>query len=304
MPDLDAFRYRAELFAGRMKRKEDVAQRERIQEYAAPLDFAPIENLSISEDAWASIRQQEMDPKLVFAHPDILSAHPKTSIYYRGISFLPRKQVQQLTGVLVAAWEKGEEASPKREAVEKVCKAYNAVISSIIEGAADWSLDDGQRNIIATMGITLDGMFRNKIGSMAETIVQEKILDWLQDAAVTISEKAPGEYLLNEAVRMKFGSDPDISFVSPDGDLIATIEIKGGTDPAGALERLGAMTKSFTETPAKCVNFLIAGVITEEMQNRLDGMNVKVFKLDDISRDGAIWDDFIQELFHHTIRIT
>ena len=44
--------------------------------------------------------------------------------------------------------------------------------------------------------------------------------------------------------------------------LIATIEIKGGKDPAGALERLGAIQKSFEETPPGCENMLIAGVIT------------------------------------------
>ena len=59
---------------------------------------------------------------------------------------------------------------------------------------------------------------------------------------------------------------------------MATIEIKGGKDPAGALERLGAMQKSFEATPAQCVNFLVAGVVTAEMRKRLDQMGlVKVF---------------------------
>ncbi len=63
---------------------------------------------------------------------------------------------------------------------------------------------------------------------------------------------------------MKFGAEPDIDFTR-DNRLVATIEVKGGCDPAGALERLGAMTKSFAETPSGCVNFLVAGVITPEM---------------------------------------
>ena len=102
---------------------------------------------------------------------------------------------------------------------------------------------------------------------------------------------------------MRFGSEPDIEFVRHDRP-IATIEIKGGRDPAGALERLGAMTKSFAATPPGCVNFLVAGVITPEMQARLDEMgNVKVYLLDDISQDGKKCDDFMNEVFHHAIRV-
>ena len=44
---------------------------------------------------------------------------------------------------------------------------------------------------------------------------------------------------------------------------------------AGALERLGAMQKSFAETPARCHNFLIAGVVTIEMESRLAQHDVK-----------------------------
>ena len=54
----------------------------------------------------------------------------------------------------------------------------------------------------------------------------------------------------------------------------ATIEIKNGTDPAGALERLGAIQKSFAETPARSQNFAVLGVVTPEMRRRLDDMHV------------------------------
>ena len=74
---------------------------------------------------------------------------------------------------------------------------------------------------------------------------------------------------------MHYGSEPDIKFIKGE-QTIATIEIKGSLDPAGALERLGAMTKSFMETPPGCKNFLVAGIITPEMQTRLNEMrNVK-----------------------------
>ena len=31
---------------------------------------------------------------------------------------------------------------------------------------------------------------------------------------------------------------------------------------------------------------------------------VKVFLLDDVSHDGDLWSDFLNEVFHYTIRIT
>ena len=65
------------------------------------------------------------------------------------------------------------------------------------------------------------------------------------------------------------------------------------------------MTKSFENTPPGCVNMLIAGVITEEMQNRLQIIGVvKVFLLDDVGFDGPGWISFLNEVFHFTLRIT
>ena len=38
---------------------------------------------------------------------------------------------------------------------------------------------------------------------------------------------------------------------------------------------------------------------------RLDQMGViRVFLLDDVSHDGDLWSDFLNEVFHYTIRIT
>ena len=107
---------------------------------------------------------------------------------------------------------------------------------------------------------------------------------------------------------MRYGSEPDIQFqltANNEASLMATIEIKGGKDAAGALERLGAVQKSFEETPPNCANFLIAGIITPEMAQRLDTIGVaRRYLLDDLIRDGEPWVNFLNEVFHHTVRIT
>ena len=188
-------------------------------------------------------------------------------------------------------------------------RLYNAVISSIIEGTTNWTLQNGYRNIIANMGIGLDGTVRNIIGQDAENIVKNRIRDWLDSRKLILERnEAQTEFTLGKDYRMRFGSEPDIRFqqlVEGEARTTATIEIKGGKDRAGALERLGAMQKSFEATPPGCVNILIAGVVTQEMRARLDQMGVvKVFLLDDLTVDGDGWSNFINEVFHYTIRIT
>ena len=167
-------------------------------------------------------------------------------------------------------------------------------------------MENGYRNIVATMGVTLDGSFRNQIGKVAEREIKESVLRWMKDRSLIDPEedfKESAEYSLPNRGVMRFGSEPDISFLR-DGSLVATIEIKGGTDPAGALERLGAMSKSFAETPPGCVNFLVAGVITPEMKVRLDEIGtVKVYLLGDLVKRGEKWDEFTNEVFHYAVRV-
>ena len=48
-----------------------------------------------------------------------------------------------------------------------------------MENSSGWTLENGYRNIIATMGISLDGMYRNRIGRMAEELIKARIANWL-----------------------------------------------------------------------------------------------------------------------------
>ena len=190
-----------------------------------------------------------------------------------------------------------------------VARLYNAVISSIIEGATGWTLENGYRNIIANMGIGLDGTVRNLIGRDAEQLVKGRITGWLERQQLIIQRNSDGtQFDLPGGYTMRYGSEPDIQFQLTANDetaLVATIEIKGGKDAAGALERLGAVQKSFEETPPNCANFLIAGIITPEMAQRLDTMGIaRRYLLDDLIRDGEPWIGFLNEVFHYTVRIT
>ena len=283
--------------------RDDAGLRHLIESYAGELRFEPLEQFGISQTAWDHIAHLQVPPRLVFAHPDLLRDLPLTSLYYRGISLLSQKQVGQLAAS-VASWENDSLKRPvQTQASSKVAKLYNQVISSIIQRSGGWTLEDGYRNIVATMAITLDGAYRTRIGQEAEQLVKPRIAEWVGNNGLVVNEPSDGVFELIEDVLMTFGAEPDIKF-EKNGSLLATVEIKGGKDPAGALERLGAMRKSFAETPPGCANFLVAGVITREMKSRLDQMGVvKLVLLDELNDDQSKWDEFMVELFHHSLRL-
>ena len=305
---LNDARLRSTLMSERIRQRTDQALRELIRSFTGELDFFPLDGLTISEQAWEFVAASGIEPKLVFADPLLLREHPQTSQYYRGIALLPQKRVADIAGP-VASWEDGSRKSSVTQSQSTaVARLYNAVISSIIEGATNWTLENGYRNIIANMGIGLDGTFRNIIGRDAESLVKTRIRSWLASRSLILEQSVQAtEFRLPNGYSMKFGSEPDVLFLQVVGGnerMAATIEIKGGKDPAGALERLGAMQKSFEATPPGCVNFLVAGVVTPEMRARLDQMGVvKVYVLDDLAHDGEKWTEFVNELFHYTVRI-
>ncbi len=309
MTELNDAQIRSALMAERIRHRTDIALRELISEYADDLVFCPLDKLMISDQAWRYVKDSGINPKFAFAHPQLLRALPAASQYYRGIALLPQKRVAKIAGS-VASWESGDrKTSIGHQKSEKVAQLYNAVISSIIEGTTNWTLENGYRNIIATLGIGLDGTFRNIIGQDAEELIRTRILNWLETQQLICNRNADStEFSLPLGYSMRYGSEPDVLFRHSENGIertVATIEIKGGKDAAGALERLGAMQKSFEATPPNCVNILIAGVVTNEMKARLAGLGVeKVFLLDTLAHDGESWIDFLNEIFHYTIRIT
>jgi len=307
---LEEARRRALIITQHIRGRADVEVRKIILSFSTPLDFeGRLEDLAIAPEAWVHIVQAQIDPKLVFAHPDLLQAHPQASLHYRGISTLPLKRVQNMAGA-VDMWEDGTfRRPPDSDKCLCVARVYNAVTSVIITGTDGWTLENGYRNVLVTIGITQDGALRNLVGQAGETAVKERVTEWLteNDAIPTRVHGSTTLIGAAEDVRMVYGSEPDIKFeryTGGDWHIVATVEIKSGTDPAGALERLGAIQKSFEQTPPKSRNFAVLGVVTPEMRRRLDEMAVaRDFALYQVLNDDMAWEEFTQELFHHTLRI-
>ena len=143
------------------------------------------------------------------------------------------------------------------------------------------------------------------IGQDAERLIKDRIKKWLESQELIVQRNdEETQFQLPGGYSMRYSPEPDIEFLQSVGDestTVATIEIKGGKDPAGALERLGAMQKIFEETPPGCVNMLVAGIVTSEMRDRLNRLGiVKTFLLDDLAHDGELWAIFLNEVFHYT----
>lgn len=190
MTKLHDAQIRSALISERIRQRTDLALRDLIAQYSETLTFHPLDDLMISGQAWRHVEVSDIDPKLVFAHPELLRKHPTVSQYYRGLTLLPRKRVTDIAGS-VDSWEDGTRKTPIAEHRSKVvARLYNAVISSIIEGATNWTLENGYRNIIATMGISLDGTFRNIIGQDAEDLIRNRIKVWLASRQFIVEQNS------------------------------------------------------------------------------------------------------------------
>ncbi len=273
-------------------------------------DYSDRESLAIHEPAWEHVREAGIVASLVFAHPSVLKVVPEASLHYRGLALLPLKRVSEIA-VGVDRWEDST-AKPRLtdENVLRVCRLYNAVISSLITDKTDWTMENGYRNVLATIGISADGSMRNLIGKLGESAVKNSMFEWVRANGLLTGDQDPpdeseprGSWVLEGGVRMVFAAEPDISF-EKDGALVTLIEVKAGKDPAGALERLGAVKKTFDEAPPRCDNFLVVGVVTQTMRERLDDMRMKRdFDIDLLLHDEGSWLDFVDEIFNHSLRI-
>ena len=307
-----------------LQRRLDVRAREAVASLADGFEFMePIEDCLISQSAWEHVGSLGLGPAQVFCHPDMLVEEPFTSLYYRGISGLSLKEVQEQARA-VSTWEREPETRARKprvsaEAARQVAGLYNSFISSIIENTTDWALENGYRNIIASMGISFDGSMRNKMGELPERRLRGLLLQYVVEAGLLVDPEytstvdlpdnpAGGRYVLSDGIVMEFSSEPDVAFLRSEL-LEATIEIKGGIDPAGALERLGAAEKSAQaaiEINTPCKNFLVAGVITPEMRRRLDQSRLfeKDFLLVELLSSETLQAEFFDEIFNHTLRMS
>ena len=256
------------------------------------LEWTERASWSISDDAWESLKKVGISPALVFLHPKVLSTCPEFLKYYRSIAMLPQKGLKAISGVSsIEIIEKGK--STNKQQTEKLLKSINEVMSLVVMLSTGINKREIEGMMYATAGTKIDGSWRNQIGNEGERVIRTIIFDGLvandEISSVTIkgnTEKVSSKNLdslkdnleenqtlnLVNGYTVKFSSEPDVEMKDKNGKTVGVIEIKAGLDPAAALERLGAMLKSFENTLDEypdAITILVASCITDESQTRL-----------------------------------
>lgn len=257
---------------------------------------------SINEEAWDKLQVNGISPLLVFVHPKVLRLCPTYLKYYRSVAMIPQKGLKAISHVSsIDAIEEGrvEPEALSSETINKLVNSINEIMSLVVTLSVGLDNNEIQGMMYATAGTNIDGSWRNQIGAEGERVIRSIIFKELHNNHEVTSIKDRNNYiipidecnvdeLLNDMDCVKalnvrngymvaFSSEPDVTIYDSEGGIAGIIEIKSGLDPAAALERLGAMFKSFENTLAEypnAVTILVASCITEEVSNRLSASMV------------------------------
>lgn len=179
--------------------------------------------------------------------------------------------------------------------------------------------------MLTSTGAQIDGSWRNAIGEEAEKVVQRLLVKEAKESSLLAAliprigtaielydpeklEEQLGNIecyrgvMLSNRTSILFSSEPDVSLLNNQGTTVGVIEVKGGADPAGALERYGA-AKSFEESlrsNSSVKIILVASCIIAEVHARIQNdLTISTyFNLTEIlSEDSTKYNQFVQEVF-------
>lgn len=261
------------------------------------LNWSQRDKWKISASAWDTLTKSGIDPMLVFVHPKILQLNPSFLKYHRSVAMISQKGLKALTGVSnVEKLEAGKVEPGKlpQKSINSIVEIINEILSLVVSLTTNLNSNEIQGMMYATAGTNIDGSWRNSIGAEGERVIRsiilKEVLSHKEVSSVTDRQNKTTaiddlqvDRIIDEIDTIKtvnlingysilFSSEPDISMFNDEGAIVGIIEIKAGLDPAGALERLGAMFKSFENTLAEypdAVTILVASCITDEVETRL-----------------------------------
>lgn len=201
-------------------------------------------DLGISQSAWNRVIHRGIKPVTVFAHPEVLMSIPGSTGYYRMLSMVSQKSMARV-GLGVNAYEIGTSV-PDRTTAEQIARHLNQIISRLIEFDEEVSAREFDLWRGMAAGTQAQGSWQNAKGERTEALVKGLIQRRLRERNWVVAESEDGRQMdLSDGRRVMFGDEPDIAFYKG-GQIRAAVEVKGGIDPAGILERLGAALKSLT----------------------------------------------------------
>ncbi|MCX7854381.1 MAG: XcyI family restriction endonuclease [Anaerolineae bacterium] len=230
-------------------------------------------NLGISPSAWNKVIHRGIKPVTVFAHPEVLMCIPGSTGYYRMLSMVSQKSMARV-GLGVNAYETGASV-PDQMTAGQIASHLNQIISRLIEFDEEVSAREFDLWRGMAAGTQAQGSWQNAKGERVEALMKGLIQRRLRERGWVVTESADGRRMeLSDGRQVIFGDEPDIAFYKG-GRIRAAVEVKGGIDPAGILERLGAAMKSLTrareENPTAVAILVIQGTsLTERARADLE----------------------------------
>jgi hypothetical protein len=226
--------------------------------------------LDISAKAWDKVIHRGIKPVIIFAHPDILSTIPRATSYYRMLAMVSQKSMNQVH-LTTVRYEAGQ--LPKFEIALAISQHLNKVISSLIE--ADETINAREFDLWRGMaaGSQAQGSWQNTKGRKMEIVLQGIFRRRLREQGLVKEDSDDKPHLILTDQRVvEFADEPDLAFYEND-KIIAAVEVKGGIDKAGILERIGAAIKSLSrakEENPDSVTILILPEVSMTPQSIVD----------------------------------
>ncbi|MEL7463306.1 MAG: XcyI family restriction endonuclease [Pseudomonadota bacterium] len=307
----EQYQLRATFFANSLEKSEYVGLFERVKSelsaLSGSLDWEESEDFGLNSEILLSLKSKKLSLAQYACHPNVLLSNPRYLTYYRCISAFSQKGLKTLSGVSsLERIETGKSECSANQA-HQLARTINENLTAIYSVALPES-EKLKGIMYATAGTTIDGSWRNKIGSEGERIVRTLFLKELlsneeiatvcaRNGDVINSAEIDAKWLDEHTAELQsafttngavilFGSEPDIKLIGANSKTVGGVEIKAGIDPAGALERLGAMMKSFENIrseSSEAETILVASCITDEVDQRLRGMRgVRTFIMTDV----------------------
>ena len=228
--------------------------------------------LSISKQAWDKIVHRGIKPIIVFAHPVVLQNVSGSVGYYRMLSMVSQKSMNRI-GLSVSHYETGKD-SPSDETALAIARHLNQIISRLVE--LDEQIDAREFDLWRGMAASsqAQGSWQNTKGSRVEIIVKGIRQRRLRERELLADEKEGLRMELRDGRVVIFADEPDIAIYQND-KVQAAIEIKGGIDTAGVLERVGAAIKSLRrakqENPQSTTFLILQGLsLTQKARDDLE----------------------------------
>ncbi len=202
--------------------------------------------LGISKQAWDKVIHRGIKPVIVFAHSVVLKNVSGSVGYYRMLSMVSQKSMNRLR-IPITRYESGKD-NPNDKRALLIAKHLNQIISRLIE--LDETIDAREFDLWCGMaaGSQAQGSWQNAKGAKFEVTVKGIIQKRIRERGLLLDEKEDELRMHLEDGRVViFADEPDMA-IYRGNKIQAAVEIKGGIDTAGVLERVGAAIKSLRRT--------------------------------------------------------